>query len=254
MFCYQCEQTAQGKGCTVYGVCGKNPEVAALQDMLIYMLRGLSQLALEGHKVGVKDEQLNLFICESAFATLTNVNFDPDTIIDYINRAVKLRDTLREKVQSAGGYVGFHGPVDISLEKTPEGLVNQGRQVGVNADSSIDPDLNGLRWLLIYGLKGVSAYTYHAYLLGKKDEKVFEFIQQGFAATLDKSLGVNDFLGLALKCGEINIRAMELLDAGNTETYGHPVPTKVPLGHKKGKAILVSGHDLIDLEHILKQT
>jgi len=254
MFCYQCEQTAQGKGCTVYGVCGKNPEVAALQDLLIYMLRGLSQLALEGQKVGVKDEQLNLFICESAFATLTNVNFNPETMVEYINRAAKLRDTLREKVQSAGGYVGFHGPVDMSLEKTLEGLINQGKQVGVNADPSIDPDLNGLHWLLIYGLKGVSAYAYHAYLLGKKDDKVFEFIQQGLASTLDKSLGVNDFLDLALKCGEINIRAMELLDAGNTETYGHPVPTKVPLGHKKGKAILVSGHDLIDLEHILKQT
>jgi hydroxylamine reductase len=254
MFCYQCEQTAQGKGCTVYGVCGKTPEVAALQDMLIYMLRGLSQLTLEGQKVGIKDEQLNLFICEAAFATLTNVNFDPDTMIDYINRAANLRDTLREKVQLAGGYVGFHGSVDMCLEKTPEGLIKQGKQVGVNADPSIDPDLNGLRWLLIYGLKGVSAYAYHAYLLGKKDDKVFEFIHQGFAATLDTSLGVNDFLGLALKCGEINIRAMELLDAGNTETYGHPVPTKVPLGHKKGKAILVSGHDLIDLEHILKQT
>jgi hydroxylamine reductase len=254
MFCYQCEQTAQGKGCTVFGVCGKSPEVAALQDLLIYQLRGLSQLASEGRKVGVKDEQLNLFICEAAFVTLTNVNFDPDSIIQYINRASKFRGSLREKVQSAGGYVGFPGPVDMQLEPTMEGLINQGKKVGVNADSSVDPDLNGLKWLLIYGLKGLSAYTYHAYLLGKKDDKIFEFIQQAFAATLNPALGVNDFLDLALKCGEINIRALELLDAGNTETYGHPVPTKVPLGHKKGNAILVSGHDLIDLEHILKQT
>jgi hydroxylamine reductase len=254
MFCYQCEQTAQGKGCVTFGVCGKSPEVAALQDLLIYMLRGLSQLSLEGQKVGIKDEQLDLFICESAFVTLTNVNFDPDTIVEYIKRAGKLRDNLLKKVQSAGGYFGFHGPVDMLLEQTPKGLISQGRQVGIDADPSIDPDLKGLRWLLIYGLKGVSAYTYHAYLLGKKDDKVFNFIQQGFAATLDLSLGVNDFLDLALKCGEINIRVMELLDAGNTETYGHPVPTKVPLGHKKGHAILVSGHDLIDLEHILKQT
>jgi len=254
MFCFQCEQTAQGKGCTAFGVCGKNPEVAALQDLLVYLLKGLSQLSIEGRKVSVKDDQLSLFICESAFATLTNVNFDPNTLIEYINKAAKLRDVLSEKVRSAGGYVGFHGPVDMSLEKTSEGLIRQGKQVGVNADPSIDPDLNGLHWLLIYGLKGVAAYAYHAYLHGKKDDAVFEFIQQGFAATLDKSLGFNDFLGLILKCGEINIRAMELLDAGNTETYGHPVPTKVPLGHKKGKAILVSGHDLIDLEHILKQT
>ena len=140
------------------------------------------------------------------------------------------------------------------LETTKEGLINQGKQVGVNADPSIDPDLHGLQWLLIYGIKGVAAYAYHAYRLGKKDDKVFEFIQQGLAATLDKSLGVNDFLDLASKCGEINIRAMELLDAGNTEAYGHPVPTQVPLGHKKGKAILVSGHDLKDLEEVLKQS
>ena len=254
MFCYQCEQTAEGKGCTTFGVCGKNPEVSALQDLLIYMLRGLSQLALAGQKVGVKDEQLNLFICESAFATLTNVNFDPSILIEYINKSVRLRDVLREKVRTAGGNVEFHGPVDILLEKTEEGLIRQGKEVGINADSSNDADLHGLHWLLIYGIKGVAAYTYHAYRLGKKDDKVFEFIQQGLAATLDNSLGVDDFFDLALKCGEINIRAMELLDNGNTEAYGHPVPTQVPLGHRKGKAILVSGHDLKDLDEILKQS
>jgi hydroxylamine reductase len=254
MFCYQCEQTAEGKGCTSFGVCGKNPEVSSLQDLLIYMLRGLSQLAVEGKKVGIKDEQLDLFICKSAFATLTNVNFDPDTLVEYINNSVKLRDILLEKVRSARGYIGFHGPVDMQLEKTKEGLIRQGKQVGVKADPSIDPDLNGLHFLLIYGLKGVAAYAYHAYLLGKKDDNVFEFIQQGFASTLDKSLGITDFLNLALKCGEINIRTMELLDAGNTETYGHPTPTKVPLGHKKGKAILVSGHDLKDLQEVLEQS
>ena len=254
MFCYQCEQTVGGRGCTSFGVCGKNPEASSLQDLLIYMLRGLSQLSIEGRKVGVKDEQLDLFICESAFVTLTNVNFDPDTLIEYINKSARFRDVLLEKAQSAGGYVGFHGPVDLVLEKTEHGLIRQGKQVGVNADSSVDPDLNGLHWLLIYGLKGVAAYVYHAYRLGKKDDKVFEFIEQGFAATLDKTLGINDFLDLALKCGEINIRAMELLDAGNTERYGHPVPTKVTLGHKRGRAILVSGHDLKDLEEVLKQS
>jgi hydroxylamine reductase len=167
---------------------------------------------------------------------------------------VRLRDTLREKVRSAGGNVGFHGPVDLQLEKTEEGLIRQGKQVGINADPSSDPDLKGLHWLLIYGIKGVAAYTYHAYRLGKKDDRIFEFIQQGLAATLDTSLGINDFLDLASKCGEINIRAMELLDAGNTEAYGHPTPTQVPLGHKKSKAILVSGHDLKDLDEILKQS
>lgn len=133
-------------------------------------------------------------------------------------------------------------------------MVKQAKQYGIQADSAADPDLKGVQWLLTYGIKGVAAYAYHAYRLGKKDDRVFEFIEQGLASTLDKSLGVNDFVGLSLKCGEINIRAMELLDAGNTEAYGHPVPTKVALGSKKGKAILVSGHDLKDLDALLKQT
>ena len=142
MFCYQCEQTAEGKGCTSFGVCGKNPEVSSLQDLLIYMLSGLSQLAVEGKKVGIKDEQLDLFICKSAFTTLTNVNFDPDTLVECINNSVKLRDILLEKVQSAGVYISFHGSVDMILEKTKEGLIRQGKQVGIKADPSIDPDLN----------------------------------------------------------------------------------------------------------------
>jgi hydroxylamine reductase len=255
MFCYQCEQTAKGQGCTIVGVCGKTPDVAALQDLLIYTLRGLSQLTLEALKVGVETEEVSVFTCEALFATLTNVNFDPDSIIEYVKKAADLRQQLRKKIQSAGGNAGINSEaVNLVLEKTKEGLIAQGKLVGVKSDPTIDADLHSLHWLLTYGIKGVAAYAYHAYILGKKDGKVFDFIHQALAATLDKSLGVNDFVGLAMKCGEINIRAMELLDAGNTETYGHPVPTKVPLGAKKGKAILVSGHDLKDLEEILKQS
>jgi len=256
MFCYQCEQTAKGQGCTIVGVCGKTPDVATLQDLLIYMLRGLSQLTIKARKVGVKDEEkISVFTCEALFATLTNVNFDPDRIIEYIRKAAELREQLMKRIQSAGGHVDVSsGAASLALEKTKEGLIAQGKLVGIKSDPTIDPDLHSLQWLLTYGIKGVAAYAYHAYILGKKDDKVFEFIHQGLAAALDKSLGVNDFVGLAMKCGEINIRAMELLDAGNTETYGHPVPTKVPLGTKKGKAILVSGHDLKDLEDILKQS
>ena len=233
MFCYQCEQTSKGEGCTTFGVCGKSPEVATLQDLLIYTLRGVSQIALEGRKVGVKDEKTDLFISEAAFATLTNVNFDPESIIKYLNKTIELRESLRKKVKAAGGKTDLPGAANLVLEKTKEGLVQQGKQFGIQSDSPQNPDLRGLHWLLTYGIKGVSAYAYHAYRLGKKDDKVFEFIEHGLAAILDLSLGVNDFVGLALKCGEINIRAMELLDAGNTETYGHPVPTKVPLGAQK---------------------
>jgi len=236
------------------GVCGKTPEVATLQDLLIYTLRGLSQLTLEARKVGVETENISVFVCEALFATLTNVNFDPDSIIAHIMKAAELREQLRKKTQSAEGHEISSEPANFALEKTKEGLIAQGKLVGVKSDPTIDADLHSLHWLLTYGVKGVAAYVYHAYILGKKDAKVFDFIHQALAATLDKSLGVNDFVGLALKCGEINIRAMELLDEGNTEAYGHPVPTKVPLGAKKGKAILVSGHDLKDLEEILKQT
>ena len=246
MFCYQCEQTAKGTGCTVAGVCGKTADVANLQDLLVYKLRELSQLVIQAQKTGVRDEKINIFTAEALFVTLTNVNFDPEAIAAYIRKTAEMHDQLHKQLNVKAGY--------LPLAPTLEGMIAQGKQYGINAGPKMDPDLHGLQWLLTYGLKGVSAYTYHAYLLGKKDSKVFDFIHEGLVAPLNKSLGVNDFVGLVFKCGEINIRAMELLDAGNTETYGHPVPTKVPLGHKKGKAIVVSGHDLIDLEQILKQT
>ena len=257
MFCYQCEQTAKGTGCTVAGVCGKTAEVATLQDLLVYSLRGLSQAAIEARKAKINDEKIEPFMYEALFATLTNVNFDEEQIVKYIRKTGELRDQLKKKAQlaSACNWDAYNcESINMVLAPTKEGLIAQGRLHGINSDKTINPDLHSLQWLLTYGSKGVAAYAYHAYMLGKKDEKVIEFLQQALAAPLDKSLGVNDFVGLAMKCGEINIRAMELLDAGNTERYGHPVPTKVPLGHKKGKAILVSGHDLIDLEHILKQT
>ena len=252
MFCYQCEQTAKGQGCTVAGVCGKTADVASLQDLLVYLLRGLSQLSIEAGKAGIKDENIDVFTCEALFSTLTNVNFDPESIAAYIRKTAQLQEQLRSRLYAIKSIV--NSTFSLQLEKTTEGLTAQGKRYGINSEPAVDPDLHSLQWLLTYGLKGVAAYTYHAYLLGKKDGKVFDFIHEGLAAPLDKSLGVNDFVGLVFKCGEINIRAMELLDAGNTETYGHPVPTKVPLGHKAGKAILVSGHDLIDLEHILKQS
>ena len=255
MFCYQCEQTAKGQGCTLIGVCGKTPDVAVLQDLLVHILKGLSQLTLEAQKVGIKTEEVSAFTCEALFATLTNVNFDPDIIITYIMKTTELSEQLKKKTQSAGGHIDTNnGPANLALEVTKKGLIAQGKLVGIKSDPATDPDLHALHWLLTYGLKGVAAYAYHACILGKKDSNVFNFIHQGLAATLDKSLNVNDFVGLVLKCGEMNIRAMELLDAGNTERYGHPVPTKVPLGARRGKAVVVSGHDLKDLEELLKQS
>ena len=254
MFCFQCEQTAGEKGCTKIGVCGKKPEVAALQDLLIYALKGLSQVAIETRKHEITDEETDIFTCKALFSTLTNVNFDLIRFVDLIKKTAELRDSLRKKVENAGGSIKSAGPVSFVPKNTVTELVEQGRLVGIKSDPNLDPDLLSLQQLLIYGIKGVAAYADHAYILGQKDPKVFSFIYEGLAATLDESLTANDLVGLVLKCGEINFRAMELLDAGNTGTYCHPVPTKVPLGAKKGKAILVSGHDLKDLEEVLKQS
>jgi hydroxylamine reductase len=255
MFCFQCEQTAKGKGCTKIGVCGKPSDVAALQDLLIDAVKGLSQVALEGRNVGIRDTAIDHFTCEAIFSTLTNVDFDPDRFVELIHKTVNLRDELKVKVAAAGGKTDFSGgPADFAPEATREGLVAQGEKVGVKSDPDINPDILSLQQLLIYGIKGVAAYADHAKILGKTDERIFDFIHEAMAATLNKDLGADDYVGLVLKCGEINLIAMEILDAANTGAYGHPVPTSVPLGAKKGKAILVSGHDLEDLENILKQT
>jgi hydroxylamine reductase len=255
MFCYQCEQTAKGQGCTKIGVCGKQPEVAQLQDLLIYALKGLSLYAVEARKAGIIDHEVNVFTCEAAFSTLTNVDFDPERFVRLISRCVELRENLKEKVKAGGGNIDFpDSPATFSPEASLEGLVKQGETVGLKSDPTIDPNILSLQHVLLFGIKGVCAYADHARILGQEDDKVYAFVHEGLAATLNKELTLDDWVGLVLKCGEINLRAMELLDAGNTGTYGHPVPTQVPLGAKKGKAILVSGHDLKDMEEILKQS
>jgi len=229
--------------------------VAALQDLLIYAVKGLSQVAVEGRKVGINDNKLNHFACEAIFSTLTNVDFDSNRFVRLINETVRRRDDLKEKVTAAGGKVDFtEGPATFIPEATKEALVNQGEQVGVKSDPAMDQDILSLRELLIYGLKGLAAYADHAAILGREDDAVYAFVHEVMAATLDKGLSVEDYIGFVMKCGEINFKAMELLDTANTGVYGHPVPTPVPLGAKKGKAILVSGHDLKDIEDILKQS
>jgi hydroxylamine reductase len=255
MFCYQCEQTAKGEGCTKIGVCGKEPDVATLQDLLIYALKGLSLYAAEGRKVGITEREVNIFTVEAIFSTLTNVNFDPARFVQMIRRCATLRDNLKEKVRAAKGKVDLpEGPATFRPAANVQELVKQGESVGLKSDPTVDPDILSLQHILLFGLKGISAYADHAQILGQEDDKVYAFIHEGLAATLRKDLSLNEWVGLVLKCGEINLRAMELLDAGNSGTYGHPVPTQVPLGTKKGRAILVSGHDLRDLEELLKQT
>jgi hydroxylamine reductase len=255
MFCYQCEQTVKGEGCVKMGACGKDPDVAALQDLLVYALKGLSLYAVEGRKVGVQDRKIDVFAVEALFSTLTNVNFDADRFVKWVGQCVQLREELKGKVRAKGGKVDFSdGPAAFQPEKNLPGLIAQGKKVGVKSDPSINPDILSLQQTLLFGLKGVAAYADHAQILGQEDDRVYAFIHEGLTSTLRKDLGLNDWVQLVLKCGEINLRTMELLDAANTGAYGHPVPTKVPLGAKKGKAILVSGHDLKDLAELLKQT
>jgi hydroxylamine reductase len=255
MFCYQCEQTAKGTGCTVLGVCGKQPEVAALQDLLLYTLMGLSQVAVAGRKVGVTDTDVNVFTVKAAFSTLTNVDFDPDRFLALITEAAGKRDRLKATVRAAGGKIDFpEGAATFVPKTTVEELIKQAEPFGLKSYPAATPDILSLMHTVLFGIKGVSAYADHALILGQQDDSVFAFVHEGLAAIQRADLSLDDWVGLALKCGAAAVKAMELLDAGNTGTYGHPVPTKVPLGHKKGKAILVSGHDLKDLEALLKQT
>ncbi|MGE4290816.1 MAG: hydroxylamine reductase [Desulfovibrio sp.] len=254
MFCYQCEQTAKGKGCDKLGVCGKTPEVAALQDLLIFAMQGLSIAANLARENGIVDDDVNHFSAEAVFSTLTNVNFDPARFTPMVRRAVTLREGLKAQLQAKGVQVPAGREIDFEPGPDHATLVSQGEAVGIGKDPERNEDIKSLKQTVIYGIKGLCAYADHARILGQWDDAVYEYVHRALAATttLDKDLGW--WVEMALECGRVNVRAMELLDAGNTGTYGHPVPTSVPLGPKAGKAILVSGHDLKDLHTLLRQT
>ncbi len=253
MFCYQCEQTKGGKGCTRMGVCGKTADVSALQDFLIHTLKGISIAAVAGRKVKISDAETNQFTCMAMFSTLTNVEFDPYRFEDLLQESVALRDKMIKRVKAAGGKITSNSDsLTLRLKPSLEGMIKQGRQYGLMSDKSVNPDLRSLQHMLLFGIKGMAAYTDHAAEHGQEDEGNYEFVHRGLAALEDKKLDTNAYLALVLECGEKNLRAMELLSLGNSIAYGDPAPTKVPLGVKKGKAILVSGHDLIDLEAVLK--
>ncbi len=250
MFCNQCEQTAKGTGCTKIGVCGKSGDVAALQDLLTYAVQGLSLAAVEAKKAGVNDNAVNRFTCEAIFACLTNVDFDPVRFQAWINKAVELREELKGKAGAAvpGAAASF------TPAGTLEGLIRQGEELDLMNGLDENEDLRSLKQITMYGVRGLAAYTDHAAILGKEDDSIYDYIHETMAELTRSGQDLNQLVGMALKCGEVNLKAMELLDAGNTSTYGHPTPTEVPLGAKAGKAILVTGHDLRDLDLLLKQT
>ncbi len=254
MFCNQCEETKMGKACVGGGVCGKDRELDLLQDLLIYTLQGLGKVATEARKFGIENDRVNRFTCEALFSTLTNVNFDKKRMIEYIYESVRLCDALKRELRNTGSTVRFTGPADFSPEKTLAGLVEQAEEIEPRPDRARDQDTLSCKFMILYGLKGVASYAHHAQELGKEDPSIYAFIHEALARLLEGGVMLDKWLELALRVGEVNLRTMELLDAAHVDAYGHPEPTQVSLGHRKGKAILVSGHDLKALEELLKQT
>ena len=245
MFCNQCEQTANGTGCNISGVCGKKPEIATLQDHLLY---GLKSLALYANKIG-RNAEIDRFTIEGLFTTVTNVDFDAARISAEINRCFE----LKEKAKSLSGVTIPGAVADWRPAADQAGQIKQGEDYGINSQHD-NEDIRSVIEILMYGLKGMAAYMDHTMILGGSDDEVMAFFQKALAATTDPNLGLMDFVGLAMECGKHNLTVMGLLNAAHTDTYGHPVPTPVQLGTKAGKGILVSGHDLKMLEELLKQT
>jgi hydroxylamine reductase len=257
MFCYQCEQTSKGTGCTAVGVCGKQPDVAALQDLLIYTLKGVAYWADAARELGVKDGEIDRFMIDALFTTVTNVDFDADAVAGFVAEGVRLRDRAQELFEKANGraYTGVV-PAAARYWKLPAdraGQVQLGELHGVK-DFNVDADVHSVREIITYGIKGYAAYADHARTLGKESDEIYAFTHKAMAALLDDRLDLTDYIGLAMETGRINYVTMELLNQAHVERYGHPVPTPVQLGTREGKAILVSGHDLRFLEEILKQT
>jgi hydroxylamine reductase len=260
MFCYQCEQTAKGTGCDVFGVCGKDPQTAALQDLLLDATKGISMYAHRAAVLGAHDPSVDKFVIEALFTTITNVNFDPLRLEEILRQGAGIKARAKTLYEAAALKAGkdpetLSGPAAWVPSHNLEGLIAQGEKLVISKEIAIrGADLTGLEYLIIFGLKGMAAYADHAQALGKIDQKVNAFFHEALNFLTQPGLGVDALLGMALRCGEVNIRVMELLDEANTSIYGHPVPTPVRITAVKGKAILVSGHDLKDLDELLKQT
>lgn len=247
MFCYQCQETAGGKGCTVRGVCGKNEEVAKLQDLLIYTLKGISEIIVKG-KINISQlGNTNYEVLSSLFMTITNANFDEGSIENQIKKML----SLRNKLKKSAGAGDLHDAATFEVD-SKESMLQKAAAVGVL--SSTDEDVRSLREMIIYGIKGMAAYAEHAKNIGKENLDINTFIYEALAATLEDSFTADDLVALSLKTGEYGVKVMALLDEANTSRFGNPEITEVNIGVRKNPAILISGHDLIDLEQLLEQT
>jgi hydroxylamine reductase len=253
MFCFQCQETSKNEGCVLKGVCGKTSDVANLQDLLTYLCKGISHYMVRLRAFDIEIPEIDRFIADSLFMTITNANFDKNRFVTRILMAFQMRDTARERLVSAGGKTN-----DITFDgaywtgKTEEEMNEKAPKVGVLTTE--DKDVRSLRELTIYGLKGMAAYAEHAFNLGFEDREIYAFMQRALVATTDNSLSIDELTALVLETGSYGVKVMELLDKANTSNYGNPEITKVNLGVRNNPGILISGHDLKDMEELLKQT
>ena len=252
MFCYQCEQTAGGKGCTKMGVCGKTPEIAALQDLLIYQIKGISCYAKEIVEKGENvDKSIVTFIENSLFTTLTNVNFDADFHVEMLKESQRIKEKVRKQV---GKIKNDTDHATYNLSETKSEMLEDAKKAGIMYDQKLDPDIRSLRQTIIYGLKGISAYGHQARELGYYDDQVDNFYIRALEATTDDTLSVEELIRWTMRTGDMSVAVMKKLDEANTTVYDNPSPHKVNVHIKKGPFIIVSGHDLRDLEMLLEQT
>ncbi|MGO1367755.1 MAG: hydroxylamine reductase [Senegalia sp. (in: firmicutes)] len=247
MFCYQCQEAAKNVGCTVKGVCGKTSNVANLQDLLIYSLKGISEIVIKGNLNVPELGEVNNKMLNGLFVTITNANFDEDSIAKEINKMIEIRDELRSKVEISD----LHDSATFTVDGK-EDMLKKGEEIGVLTTEN--EDVRSLRELITYGLKGMAAYTDHALNLGKTNEEIYDFIYKALQATLDDSLSADDLVALTIETGNYGVKSMALLDEANTSSYGNPEITEVNIGTRNNPAILVSGHDLKDFEQLLEQT
>ncbi|MCG8485568.1 MAG: hydroxylamine reductase [Clostridia bacterium] len=254
MFCYQCQEAAKGTGCTVKGVCGKTEEVANIQDLMVYTLKGIAQVEQLGVEAEIKCSEAGPFTMKSLFMTITNANFNDAMIVEQIKKGLALREEMKKDLTNKGVILNdLHDAATWTAESDSE-IQAKADSIQVGILATENEDVRSLRELITYGLKGMAAYAEHAYNLGKENEEIYAFMMKALAATLDDTLSADDLVALTLETGKFGVDVMAILDAANTGAYGNPEITEVNIGVRNNPAILISGHDLKDLEQLLEQT
>lgn len=254
MFCYQCQETANGTGCTIAGICGKNDDLANMQDLLVYVVKGLGIVHTEARELGLKHSKVDEFIVNSLFMTITNANWDKNDFYNKVRDGLNIREEIKSSIEKAGSplantsdFVTWYGETTLEFE-------NKAASQEVSILATRDEDIRSLRELITYGLKGLAAYLQHAAHLGYKEDSMYAFMQKTLSQITDDTLTLDELIALSMEVGKYGVHGMELLDTANTSTYGHPEVTKVNIGVGKNPGILISGHDLKDIEQLLKQT